>query len=232
MNIKLDASNYDYINKNYAKEFQRVLRGIYACYKKMLKDKVKLPNDENEIRNCLLINYLRNDSIRKNTDLSGFLFERESPEDNTNGRVDIKISTLRTFKESEAYYIIECKRLDNENTKGNTGLNAEYIKKGIYRFVTKKYSSYHRINAMIGFIVENMEIQKNKDNINFLLNKLSDYDCKTTKYLSEENFIPDFEFHYSSEHNDIENKNIMLYHIMLDFSKLIYQKPLKNAART
>jgi len=232
MKIKLDVSNYDYINKNYAKEFQRVLRGIYVCYKKMLKDKVKLPNDENKIRNCLVIDYLRNDRIRKNIDLLGFQFEIESPEDNTNGRVDIKICTLKTFVKSAAYYIVECKRLDNENTKGNTGLNAKYIKEGIYRFVTKKYSSYHRINAMIGFIVENMEIQKNKDNINFLLNKLSDYNCKTTKYLSEEIFIPDFEFHYSSEHKDIENKNIMLYHLMLDFSKLIYQKSIKNTAKT
>jgi len=208
MNIKLNANNYDYINKNYAKEFQRVFR------------------------NCLVIKYLKNNSIRKITDLSGFLFERESPEDNTNGRVDIKICTPKTFRKTEAYYIIECKRLDNENTKGDSGLNAEYIKEGIYRFITKKYSSYHRINAMIGFIVENMEIQKNKDDINFLLNKLSDYDCKTTKYLSNENFIPNFEFHYSSEHKDIKNENIMLYHTMLDFSKLIYQKSPENATRT
>ena len=216
--IELKAVGYSYNATNYIKEFQRVLNGVFACYKMMLKDNVAVPNDENEIRNILLIKYLKDDNKREITGLAGnFIFDREVPEDNTKGRTDIKVQTIQTFTKSEAYYIIECKRLDNENLNGTTGLNAKYIEDGIYRFVSKQYSTYHRVNAMIGFIVEAMCIRSNTDNIKTLLQN-NFTNCNTIKTIQKETFIPDFEYHYSSEHRDIDNEDFTLYHLMLDFS--------------
>jgi hypothetical protein len=218
MDRELNAVGYDYNETNYINEFQSVLNGIFVCYTMMLNDNIEVPNDENEIRNTLLIKYLKNDEKREITGLSGkFIFDREVPEDNSAGRTDIKIQTINTLKKTDAYYIIECKRLDNKNTTGISGLNAEYIKNGIYRFVTKHYSTYHRVNAMLGFVVEKMDINKNIDNINSLLQKHFT-NCKTTRFIEKESFISNFEFHYSSEHNDCDGDVFTLYHLMFDFS--------------
>jgi len=221
IDTELNASVYGYKTINYTAEFQRVLSGVFACYKMMLKDNVVVPNDENEIRNALLIKYLKNDDKREITGLAGnFLFDREVPEDNTKGRTDIKVQTIQTFTKSDAYYIIECKRLDNENLKGITGLNAEYIKNGIYRFVSKYYSTNCGVNAMIGFVVEDMDIHSNIYNINTLLQN-NFTNCNTTKTIQTETFIPNFEFHYSSEHKDIDNASFTLFHLMFDVSNII-----------
>jgi hypothetical protein len=219
MDTELKAIGYSYNATNYTAELQRVLCGVFVCYTMMLKDNVILPNDENEIRNNLLLKYLKNDIIRKQTGLSGnFIFDREVPEDNTAGRTDIKVQTIQTFTKSEAYYNIECKRLDNKNLTGISGLNAEYINNGIYRFVSKYYSTSCGVNAMIGFVVEKMDIHTNVFNINTLLKNLRLSNCNTIQKIQKEAFIPDFEFHYSSTHKDIDNKNFTLYHLMFDFS--------------
>jgi hypothetical protein len=216
----LDAIGYSYNTINYVKEFQRVLCGIYSCYSLMLKDNILVPpNDENEIRNVLLDNYLNNDTVRNFTGLIWYTFNKEIPE--KNGRVDIKIEFRDPFIPVKEYYIIECKRLDNENLEGTSGLNAKYIENGILRFVSKQYPTNCGINAMIGFVVKAIDINFNvENNINTLLQQHFT-SCNTTKYIQKETFIPNFEFHYSSEHNDINNVNFTLYHLMLDFSNNI-----------
>jgi hypothetical protein len=220
METELNASGYIYNTINYEAELQRILCGVFACYTMMLHDNIQVHNDENEIRNNLLIKYLKNDATRDITKLSDFLFDREVPEDNTEGRTDIKVQTKNTFIKTDAYYIIECKRLDNKNKTGISGLNAQYIKNGIYRFVSKYYSVFYRVNAMIGFIVEKLDIPSNIANINNLLQNHFN-NCNTTRYIQTESFISDFEYHYSSEHNDIDNNIFTLYHLMLDFSENI-----------
>ena len=52
----------------------------------------------------------------------------------SNGRIDIRIIAKNDFEIDDAYYTIECKRLDNQNLLGETGLNAKYVKEGIKRF--------------------------------------------------------------------------------------------------
>jgi len=184
----------------------------------MLNDNVKVPNDENTIRNKLLFDYLKNDGIKNDIGLD-YLFDGEVLEP-TGGKIDIKIQSPNTFTKSEAYYIIECKRLDNKYKTGTSGLNAKYIQDGIYRFVSKYYSNHYRINAMIGFVVEAMCIHSNIDNIKTLL-QTNFTNCNTTKTFQKESFIPDFEFHYSSEHTDIDNDSFTLYHLMFDVSNII-----------
>ena len=215
IDTKLNASIYGYKTINYTVEFQRVLCGIFACYTMMLKDNIVVPNDENEIRNNLLFDYLQNDNIRNNIGLD-YLFDGEVLEP-TGGKIDIKVQSQNKFTKSKAYYIIECKRIDNKNTTGISGLNAEYVKNGIYRFVSKYYSTNCGVNAMIGFVVDTMCIHSNIDNIKTLLQN-NFTNCNTIKTIQRETFIPDFEYHYSSEHNDIDNVGFTLYHLMLDFS--------------
>src|SRR5437588_387897 len=130
MFAELDASQYEYDGIFFNAEFEEILSKVIACYHLMLTDNVSLTNDENLIRDVLLINYLNNNQVRRQIGLTDYLFDREVPEDTTIGRTDIKIQTTNTFKDTAAYYIIECKRLDATNQSGTTGLNAKYIKDG------------------------------------------------------------------------------------------------------
>lgn len=199
-------------------EFQDICSKIVECYKMMLSDNIKVKNDENQIRDLIYLNYLNNDKIRAKVGLLNYLFDREVLEDNSKGKTDIKIITTNTFLNTSAYYIIECKRLNKKNPTGQTGLNAEYIKNGIMRFVEGKYSTYNKLNAMIGFIVDQMDIQQNIQNINTLLNE-DIFLTKTETVLSTLTFIKNFEYQYYSIHRDSGNRRFKLYHLMFDFSK-------------
>ena len=217
---ELSASSHKYNTAIYVVEFQKLLGKIILCYKIMLSDKIQLENDENKIRDKLILNYLNNKKIKEKIKLNDFLFNREVPEDNTAGRTDIKVQTKNSFSDPDAYYIIECKRLDSENLKGSSGLNAEYAKEGILRFTSGYYSSYYRVNGMIGFVVEKMDIHGNINNINYII-KQHYPRTNTIEFLQKEKFIDNYDFHYSSKHKVNDNKEIILYHLMLDFTKNI-----------
>ncbi|WP_035237643.1 hypothetical protein [Desulfobacter vibrioformis] len=218
MNQPLDASVFIESANFKLAEFQDILSKIVECYKLMMSDGILVNNDENEIRDVLHRDYLNNNSIRNSLGLTDYLFDPEVPEANTQGRTDIKIQTPDTFLDTFAYYIIECKRLDNGNPSGRTGLNAKYIKNGIMRFVEGKYSTYCKLNGMIGFIVETMDINKNIQHINWLLDSKY-FQTNTLEKLSSQLFIQDFKYQYCSVHKDLKNNKFSLYHLMLDFSK-------------
>lgn len=215
---QLDSSAFPGSADFYIAEFENILVGITSCYKMMIEDNVSVPsNDENGIRDILLLNYLKNREIKRKIKLINYRFDREIPEDTTKGRVDIRIISKNDFEIDEAYYIIECKRLDNNRTLGTSGLNGEYIKEGIMRFITEYYSSYYGVNGMIGFVVEQMDIHANVININRLLrNNFSAANTETV--LTFHNFIKDFKYQYYSIHKDIKDRKIKLYHLMFDFS--------------
>lgn len=224
---EIDASGFKYSIETYEKEFLKILTGIIFCYKMMIKDGILVPaNDENRIRDILRKNYLNNRKIRDITGFSGkYNFDREVPEDNDTGRVDIKITTQNTLIEPEAYYIIECKRLDNINLTGSSGLNAEYIKRGILRFVNRKYSSYYGLNGMVGFVVAKMNIDNNIKNINKLLNNYFT-SANTKQKLTPSKFVNDFEFSYLSIHIDNTKRIFKIYHLMFDFSENLEEQVL------
>ena len=216
----LDASNFNGSTLFYEKQFEEILSKISVCYQLMKIDKVVLENDENKMRDILLQNYLKNDEIRRKIDLLEWHFEREVQEDHSIGRTDIKVISPDTFKKQEAYYILECKRLDNTNTTGISGLNAKYIKDGIDRFVTKYYSSYYRVNGMIGFTVEDLKIDENVKHINTLLT--NSFPSITTKQeITKGSFIDDYEYHYNSVHTNKDNDELKIYHLMFDLSENI-----------
>ena len=216
----LDASNFNGSTLFYEKQFEEILSKISVCYQLMKADKVVLENDENKIRDLLLLNYLKNNEIRRKVDLLQWHFEREVQEDHSIGRTDIKVISPNTFEKQEAYYILECKRLDNTNTTGTTGLNAKYIENGIDRFIAKYYSSYYRVNGMIGFIVEDLKIDENVKSINTLLTT-SFSSIATKQEITKDSFIDDFEYHYNSIHADKDNDELKIYHLMFDLSENI-----------
>lgn len=214
MFTELEASGFSHKGTFYIGEFETLLSKVVSCYNLMLSASHILANDENEIRDILLISYLKDTKVRQSLQLEDFLFDREVPEDATIGRTDIKIQTLNTFKDTSAYYILECKRLDSTNTEGTTGLNAKYIEKGICRFTTNYYSSSYRVNGMIGFIVDKVHIHENIGKINTLLDSFKQ--ANSVIKLSRANFIDGFEYHYQSKHLNTDQKEIVLCHLMLD----------------
>ena len=215
---ELNANGYDHSSLFYNAEFEEILSKIVLCYNLMIEANVLVTNDENAIRDMLLISYLKKNQIRSKIGLTNYLFDREVPEDHSIGRTDIKIQTLNTFIDTGAYYIIECKRLDNVNINGTTGLNAKYIQNGISRFAGSTYSVNNNTNGMIGFVVKELDIDQNVENLNKLL-KLQSQSILTSKFLQKRKFSS-FEYSYCSTHT-CDNRDICLYHLMFDFSKNI-----------
>ncbi|MBI9066097.1 MAG: hypothetical protein JEZ09_02315 [Salinivirgaceae bacterium] len=213
---ELDASNFLYNGEVYNKEFELILCKITSCYFMLKKDEKEVPlNNENGIRDIIVNNYINNPEIKKSLNLNYFVLP-EVPESNSTGRTDIRIFSPNTFYNQDEYYIIECKRLDQKARRGTSGLNYEYINNGINRFITGKYSSHYKINAMLGFVIDSLDIHNNIEDINYLL-KNNFTQIATTSFLQKENFIDNFEFHYSSTHLTNDKQDLKLYHLMFSF---------------
>lgn len=204
--------------------FQDLSNNIIRIYKDMLvdmkNDSIKLRNNEDEIRNYIVLNYLRNDYYRKKYNLCNYLFETGSEEINKNannkkyGLLDIKIIVKElTFAHPNKYFIIECKRLD-----GSSRLNKEYITNGVRRFVSKNdyyYSTSLNRNYMMAFIVKDVDKVDLINEINRLQNQTKDLDIKQDIYsVNKEKTL----------HRGVYIKDkveVILDHIFLDFSKVI-----------
>jgi len=200
LEFELDASAFIEALTGYELEFKNLLLNIYSCYMLMITDKIAVPqNSENTIRDMLL-EYLKDRKIRNEYCLiEGFRFDKEV--DEGKGRVDIKIIDINDFEDYEAYYIIECKRLDGSKT-----LNDAYVNDGIKRFTTSYkssksqpyYSSYYGVNGMIGFMVKEIDVDENIQKIGNFFN------------------VIEVDKLYDSNHS-----NLKLYHLMMNFSKSI-----------
>lgn len=196
-----------YIDEN----FEFILSQIHNCYKKMLVSYDFIENNENKIKNRLYKDYLDNQSIIDELKLNGYRFKTETgfidDDYKEKGYSDIEvIDLIGSLKNINSFYIIECKRIDGQNSHYQSSLNNKYINEGINRFVEEKYPTYNSVNAMLGFIVESIDI---------------DINCNHFSNFKRHIFIDDFEFSYTSNHTTVTNKNIMLYHLMLDFSSKI-----------
>lgn len=211
---EIDASAYGHSSIIYHEEFEEVLSKIIACYNRMLRDNVNLSNNENSIRDYMLYNYLKKQWFKKQYEVTNYLFDPELPENN--GRIDIRIMPINPFVNDDAYFVIECKRIDSKNRKGTSGLNSEYIKEGIDRFVNSKYTSYYRTNGMIGFVVETMNISENIVDINDLMKGT----MNVTQELFYREITTDFNFSYCSTHS-VNTHEITIYHLMFNFANNI-----------
>lgn len=226
INNNLDASIFGYSQIRRYAEFELTLTKCIDVYRTISTFQTQLCNNENSIRDEFL-KYLQCPDFKKKQELRYLKFDLETIE-NT-GRADIRIlPTKDEYIDDKAYYIIECKRLDSKNLTGNAGLNAEYVKNGICRFVTDYYSSYFSCNAMFGFIVESVDVQKDiVDNINSMLNinyinaQNREVNANVIQPMHYEDFANAYPYSYVSTHTCKSGKEITLYHLMFDFSQNI-----------
>lgn len=177
----------------------------------------KLPNNENRIRSIMLEEYLDDDKVRDDHGMLDYSFTPETQENydgkgNYIGRADIKIKLKTDFDKRSAYYIIECKRID-----GTFELNNKYIKEGVARFVTQKYSSYYGKNIMIGFVIKDIDISDNALEIE----KIQNAETNAYMYGSFElvNKVKKHEMYKCTYY--IESGELELRHIFSDFSNVV-----------
>lgn len=203
--------------------FNDIKDKVLICCDTMKNDLINksqtILNNEPIIRDYLLENYLQNNYIRKKFNITEFTFEPEVREKNGSvsidkyGNVDIKIIIKRlTFDDTNAYFIIECKRIDGSQT-----LNDAYVKNGVCRFVSQDsyYTTYQNKNIMLGFVVNNIDINNNAKKINVLQNTSPSLSIvQELLSISAENFI------YNSKYNH-SSTIIELHHIFYDFASII-----------
>ena len=204
----LDASKLSFDGVNYKTRFKNLLVEIYSCYKLMIEDRVYVLNNENKIRDILVDDYL-------SSNIDNYEFKKE--EDNHLGRVDIYI--VNNFLDTKPHFIIECKRLDNKNINGKDGLNGKYIINGIQRFLTEHYylENNFNINAMLGFIVEKIDISSNISALNELSNKM----FKNLVEIKQPIILEQEYIYHSSYQTGKPEKDFFIYHLMMDFSNNI-----------
>lgn len=127
------------------------------------------------------------------------------------GRTDIPILWIEIFlrfDEPDPHAIIECKRIDGNNTY----LCREYVVEGIDRFRKGKYSGNHSTGFMIGYLIAGNE-QIAVTGINNNLNHRS----RSTENLKPSNLIAE-SWAWASRHPREETSPIELHHTFLAFT--------------
>jgi len=203
----INANSYGYRKVHYQIRLKNLLSDIYTCYKQLIQDGKIVPKKENDIRDILVDDY-----FTKN--IHDFKFEKEKK--NTLGRVDIYIIKNETKLDLKPHFIVECKLLDNTNSDGKDGLNGKYISNGVQRFLTEHYylENNFNINAMIGFIIEKLDISSNIKSIN----KLSEKIFKNIIEIKQPIILDSQHIYKSSYQTGKPEKDFFLYHLMMDFS--------------
>lgn len=216
MNKILDKKILQALNRA---NFEKITSYILDICELVVKDyrnrHLNLPNDENKIRSIMLEEYMQK---HKNTyKMSDYRFELEVPENYVGngkhiGRVDIRILLKTDFEKEDAYYIIECKRID-----GTADLNKKYVREGVARFVTQKYSSYYGINIMLGFVIRKIDVSANAKLIEGIQNAEPDIRMHG-------NFLPVQNVGVTESYKclyQIQSGELELCHIFADFSSII-----------
>lgn len=179
------------------------------------KKQLKLPNDENKIRSIMLEEYLRKQKV--SYDMSNYRFDLEVPENYAGnghhiGRVDIRILLKSDFEKEDAYYIIECKRID-----GTSDLNKKYVKEGVARFTTQKYSSYYGRNIMLGFVVKKIDMSVNAQLIESIQNAdLDKHMHGNFELVGNRSVTESYKCIYQIQSGEVE-----LRHIFSDYSSIM-----------
>lgn len=179
------------------------------------KKQLKLPNDENKIRSIMLEEYLKKQKV--SYDMSNYRFDLEVPENYAGnghhiGRVDIRILLKSDFEKEDAYYIIECKRID-----GTSDLNKKYVKEGVARFATQKYSSYYGRNIMLGFVVKKIDMSVNAQLIESIQNAdLDKHMHGNFELVGNRSVTESYKCIYQIQSGEVE-----LRHIFSDYSSIM-----------
>lgn len=223
----LNASSFTYSPVRRDSYFESILKVCVMVYQSIISTTI-VQNNENEIRDEF-IKYLQDINFKKQYELKNLKFDPETRENS--GRADIRVlPTKDVYVDDKEYYLIECKRLNDKRLKGKSGLNAEYIKNGICRFVQENYySSYYGCNAMFAFVVAPVDIPSDiVRNINILMHsplvndKNQIVNANTIQDLIYEDFADNYPYSYISKHKcDVSGNSLILYHLVFDFSNHI-----------
>lgn len=194
---------------------------IFECINFMLqdckRDSKKIANNEVKIRDYLFCNYLNNDVVMRSINFNDFRFFSEVPENyvesTPKGRVDLQVYSINEFRHRDRYFIIECKRID-----GNLTLNRAYINEGIRRFVGEnpQYTSYYKMNCMLGFVVKDIDVSMNVEKINQLLQ--TDYTDIHVQEFLHTGTVPDT---YMSSHGSGKTDYTILTHAFANCTSII-----------
>lgn len=211
--------NKDILKALYRANFEKITAYILDICELIVEDyerkQFKLPNDENKIRSIMLEEYMK--TQKGIYGMSDYRFELEVPENYAGngqhiGRVDIRILLKSDFEKEDAYYIIECKRID-----GTADLNKKYVKEGVARFVTQKYSSYYGKNIMLGFVVKKIDVSVNAKLIEEIQNaELDQYMHGDFQLVESEGVTESYKCMYQIPSGEVE-----LRHIFSDYSSIM-----------
>ena len=206
----------------YRANFDKITTYIFDICTLIVEDyekrQLKLPNDENKIRSIMLEEYMNKQ--KEAHGMSGYKFELEVPENYAGsgqhiGRVDIRVLLKSDFEKDDAYYIIECKRID-----GSSDLNKKYVKEGVARFVTEKYSSYYGRNIMLGFIVKKIDVSANAKLIEKIQNaELDEHMHGNFQLVKSEGVTESYKCIYQIRSGEVE-----LCHIFSNYSSIVLRK--------
>lgn len=217
----------------YFGEFKNVVELLIYSYNLILENEkfdydeicnVKKMKPEEYIRNVFLRKeYLWNKKFKNQFGIKHLNFDAESAEINieniTTGYHDIKVTGIGLYEFGETdkhkYFSFECKRLNKG--RQDTG---EYIKEGIKRYTTSKYSGKMPLAGMIGFVEE----EKTCDYIVDINKRLKKHkDINSLKYLEFYEFTHSFNDSYHSIHQRKNSliKQINIFHFFFDISTCI-----------
>lgn len=200
----MDVSVFEYQEVFYFNQLKGLLYDICNAYVLICTKGQKIKNDENTIRDEFGCYFENQDFKETTTTAKDYFFESEGRQQKTAGRVDIRFLSPNCYGYQDAYFAIECKRLD-----GKAHLNKEYVENGVRRFTTGKYPSLLGCNAMIGFIVKTMNVFETCSGINANLT--------VNEHLSKiQESLPGGCHMFESNH--IVDKMITLLHLWLDFT--------------
>lgn len=211
--------NKDIIEALYWANFEKITNYILNICELVVEDyekkRLKLPNDENKIRSIMVEEYMKKQ--KSVYGMSDYRFEIETPENYVGngkhiGRVDIRILLKNDFEKEDAYYVIECKRID-----GTFDLNKKYVKEGVARFVTQKYSSYYGRNIMLGFVVKKVDMSDNAKLIEKIQNKDLDKNMHGNfEFIESNGVVESYKCIYKIQSGEVE-----LRHIFSDYSSIV-----------
>lgn len=211
--------NKDIIGALYRANFEKITNYILNICELVVEDyekkRLKLPNDENKIRSIMVEEYMKKQ--KSVYGMSDYRFEIETPENYVGngkhiGRVDIRILLKNDFEKEDAYYVIECKRID-----GTSDLNKKYVKEGVARFVTQKYSSYYGRNIMLGFVVKKVDMSANAKLIEKIQNTdLDKHMHGNFEFIESNGVVESYKCIYKIQSGEVE-----LRHIFSDYSSIV-----------
>ena len=205
----MNVAIFGYSEAYYQSQLKGLLHDVAVVYERILRSGVRLLNDENIIRNEFG-KYFSDQSYKAtSTTAKDYYYDYEVSLQKTAGRVDMRFLSPNCLGVQDYFFGIECKRLD-----GKRHLSKEYVVNGIRRFTTGKYPSFLGCNAMLGFIVSPIDLNKTVGYVND--NMAVEEHLKQVGTPTAE--TAGFESHHTSTHQ------LVLYHLWMNFAGVVMKE--------